>query len=108
MSYADVAEEETNSFAQALIETRKKLNRPDTVIMPDFPTMMYRLSAIFETNLTKHKIAMYQLVLGDLDFNELVAAAFEHMKNGRSFPYPADLRELVMKARSQSADGASG
>lgn len=107
MSYADVAEEETNSFAQALIEARNKVNHSNAV-MPDFPTMMYRLSAIFETNLTKHKIAMYQLVLRDLDFNELVAAAFEHMKNGRSFPYPADLRELVMKARSQSADGASG
>lgn len=55
--------------------------------------ILVSLASIFDVKLTDIKIALYYELLRDLGVEAVRAAAFEHMKYGKSFPLPAELRE---------------
>lgn len=57
--------------------------------------ILVSLATIFNANLNPVKFALYRECLSDLDIEAVRVAAMEHMKYGKSFPLPADLRERV-------------
>ncbi len=59
--------------------------------------VLVSLASIFDVKLTDIKIALYYELLRDLGIEAVRAAAFEHMKYGKSFPLPSELRERVEK-----------
>ena len=59
--------------------------------------ILVALVSIFDAKLTDIKIALYYELLRDLGIEAVRAAAFEHMKYGKSFPLPSELRERVEK-----------
>ncbi|MEI2773394.1 MAG: hypothetical protein V9G98_22580 [Candidatus Competibacter sp.] len=57
--------------------------------------ILVNLSSIFDVKLTEIKMALYYELLRDLGIEAVGVAAFEHMKYGKSFPVPSELRERV-------------